>query len=196
MTNFQKFALAFIVVVGFFLIGGFAYKIGDKQGYKRGYNAIHPADTVWRDTTIVKDSLIEVVKWKEKDKLVYVPVKVDSLIHDTTYVALEREYKMYADSTFEAQVSGIDPTLDWIKIHQKTAYITNTVVQKEPYDWYLGVFGEGHYMNNRVGIAVGAIYEKQFLKDFSYYIKVGYDYNTMDHTWFGAAGVRIMFSHD
>lgn len=196
MTDFQRFALAFIVIVSFFLISCLSYKIGDKRGYKKGYNAIHPTDTIWRDVTVVKDSLVEVTKWKSKDKLVYIPVRVDSLIHDTVYIASAREYKQYIDSTFEAQVSGIDPTLDWIKVHQKTAYITQTVVQSKPYDWSLSLFGEGEYIPNSIGGKVGLIYEKSFYKDFTWYIKAGYEQGTVGKGVFVGVGGRITFAHN
>lgn len=196
MTEFQKFLLAFVVIAGFFLIGGFSYKFGDKHGYNRGYNAYHPTDTVYKDSLIYKDKLVEVIKWKEKEKPVPIYIKVDSLIHDTTYVALPREFKMYADSTFEAQVSGIDPTLDWIKIHQKTAYITQTVVQNKPYDWTLSLFGEGEFIPNSIRGRVGLIYERSFYKDFSWYTKAGYEYGNAGQGWFIGVGGKITFAHN
>lgn len=196
MTKFQKIIFILIGVIGF-LIGCFlSYKFGDNQGYNRGYNAYHKADTLWKEKTVYKDSLIEVIKWKDKDKLVYIPVKVDSLIHDTTYVVLPREFKMYADTSFEAQVSGVDPKLDWIKIHQKTAYITNTVVQHKPYDWSLSLYGEGEFVLNSVRGKVGIVYEKSIYKDFSWYAKAGYEYNNVNEGLFVGIGGKITFIHN
>lgn len=162
MTDFEKFCYAFLVVCGFSLAIGFSWRIAEKRGYRKGYDAAlslpHKADTVWRDTTIYKEHLVEVVKWKEREKTVLVPVHDSTLvtIHDTTYVALEREFKRYSDEDYEAQVSGVDPTLDWIKINQKTAYITNTVVKKQR--WAFGVTaGPGVVFNGKVHGGVGVV---------------------------------------
>ena len=139
MSDFQKFCAAFCLVVGIFLVGGFSYKLGHRIGYKAGYsdalNEPHKTDTVFVVDTHFVDNPTEVVKWK--DKIVYVPVS-DSVIihhHDTTYVALQFEKKMYSDSTYTAQVSGFEPSLDWIQVFQKTAYITNTVVEKKKWSF-------------------------------------------------------------
>ena len=135
MSEFEKFCIAFLIVVGVILAAGFSYKIGKKAGYRQGYDAAlnepHKADTVWRTDTFIVDNPVEVIRWK--DKLVYVPV-TDSVIihqHDTTYVALEFEKVEYADSTYKAVVSGFQPKLESISVYPKTAYITNTVVVKK-----------------------------------------------------------------
>jgi len=165
MTDFEKFCLAFCLVVGIILTAGFSVKIGQKIGYNKGYEAAlnepHKADTVWRDTTIYVDNPVEVVKWK--DKLVYVPI-TDSVIinhHDTTYIALQFESKIYADSTYRAQVSGFEPTLDWIQVHQKTAYITNTIVKRQ--HWGASITGGPAVLYNGkvhagIGVAIGLSY--------------------------------------
>ena len=58
--------------------------------------------------------------------MVYVPITDTIHHHDTTYSVLPREYKRYEDESYEALISGIDPLLEWIKVNQKTAYITET----------------------------------------------------------------------
>ena len=119
------------------------FQIGRAGGYQKGYddalNLPHVLDTVWRTKLVTIEKPVPVVKWKEREKPVNVPAKVDSLVyvHDTTFMPLPREYKQYSEENYTAQVSGIDPALDWIKINQKTAYITNTVVQKKR--WSFGV---------------------------------------------------------
>ena len=135
MSDLQKFVLAFIVVVCAALACGFCFKIGKHEGYRNGYKdgqevVVNKTDTIWKTDTHYIDNPIEVIRWK--DKLVYVPV-TDSVIihqHDTTYVALEFEKVEYADSTYKAVVSGFQPKLDWIEVYPKTAYITNTIVER------------------------------------------------------------------
>ena len=130
MTDFQKFCLAFIAVVGIFLVGVFAFKFGRKEGYSRGYSdacAQAHTDTVTRVDTVIRDHPVPVTVWK--DRLVYVPVPDSILVekHDTTYIALQFEKKEYADSTYRAVVSGFQPSLDWIEVYQKTQIITKTI---------------------------------------------------------------------
>lgn len=121
---------------------------------------------VQRDTLIVRDT-VRIAEYKEVTKKVterqLVPVTDTVVIHDTTYIVLERETKQYRDSLFCAQISGIDPSLDWIDIYTQTRNITTTV-KKKPVRWGIGVqagYGLG-YMNGKIGsgpyIGVGIDY--------------------------------------
>lgn len=56
---------------------------------------------------------------KTKPDTIYLPSINDS-------VAVDREIKLYKDSTYECQVSGIDPFLDYIKV-----FPTQTTIYKE-----------------------------------------------------------------
>lgn len=157
----EKYLLPFLVGVAFVALCIVTYQIGHGAGYADGINQPHKADTVWREKTVYVDKPVEVVKWKDREKLVYVPVNKDSLVyvHDTTFMPLPREYKQYSEENYTAQVSGIDPALDWIKINQKTAYITNTVVQKKRWSWSItagpGAFWNGGNVQFGVGAVVG-----------------------------------------
>lgn len=143
------------------LVGWIAFEVGDSHGYKRCINEPHKADTVWRDTTIYIDRPVEVVKWKDREKPVYIAV-TDTMVvsvHDTTYIAVEREIKGYSGEDYQAQVSGVQPQLDWIKVFPKTAYITNTVVEQRK--WSIGVSGgagvfwDGKEIKPGAGIILG-----------------------------------------
>lgn len=139
MNKFEKCASLFIVVCIMLLVTGVCCKISKHNGYKQGWNeAIESAvpDTVWRTDTITYEKPVEIVKYK--DKLVYVPVTDTIHKHDTTYIALQFEKKVYRDSTYRAVVSGFQPSLDEISVYPKTAYITNTIVEKAP-RWSFGV---------------------------------------------------------
>jgi hypothetical protein len=138
------------------------------SGYHKGKKSVkcpvvEKTDTIWHTDTYYVEKPIEVVKWKDREKLVYVPVNKDSLVyvHDTTYIALEREYKLYEGENYQAQVSGIDPALDWLKINQQTAYITNTVVDKRRWTFGItagpGVLYDGSF-HGGVGVVAGVQY--------------------------------------
>ena len=136
---------------------------GYRKGYKVALALPHQPDTVWRTETRYIEKPVEVVKWKDREKPVYVPVNKDSLvyIHDTTYIALEREYKLFEGENYQAQVSGIDPALDWLKINQQTAYITNTVVDKRRWTFGItagpGVIWDGSF-HGGIGVVAGLQY--------------------------------------
>ena len=156
----KNYLIAFLVGVGLVLIMLVFFWIGKEMGYAKGYddalNLPHKSDTVEVIKTVEIEKPVEVVKWKDREKLVYVPVDSLIYVHDTTLVAMEREYKQYKDETYEAQVSGVDPSLDWIRINQKTEYITNTVVKKQK--WGFGVtVGPGVVWDGKVHGGVGIV---------------------------------------
>ena len=134
------------------------YFIGKGNGYKAGWKAAVESavpDTVWRTDTITCEKPVETVKYK--DRLVYVPVAQNDTIHhhDTTYIALQFEKKVYQDSSYRAVVSGFQPSLDEISVFPRTAYITNTIVEK-PSRWSFGVTaGPGVFVDFTGAIHVG-----------------------------------------
>lgn len=70
-----------------------------------------PADTVWRERTVV----------------------------DSVEVEVPMERRLYEDSTYRAQVSGpaiggLHPSLDWVEVYNRT-----TTIAKKPNRWGLGV---------------------------------------------------------
>ena len=137
----KQYLLPFIVGVALVACILVSFLIGMGRGYSEGYekamNEPHKTDTIVKVDTHFVDRPVE--KWKTKEKVVFVPVKVDSLvtIHDTAYIALERERKGYSGDDYELEITGIEPNLEWIKTYQKTQYITNTVVEKKK--WSFGV---------------------------------------------------------
>jgi len=157
--SFQKFCAVFVLVVGIILTGGFAYKIGHRIGYQKGYDAAmnepHQADTVWKTDTIVIDNPTEVIRWK--DKLVYVPItNTDTIsVHDTTYIALQFEKVEYSDSTYRAVVSGYQPRLDEISVYPRTAYITNTITYRQRWGASITA-GPAIVWNGKVHAGLGA----------------------------------------
>jgi len=109
--------LALVVVI--LLIGGTFFIT--KHYYESKETETVKVDTVTVTTTKI-DTLVKI-------KPIYICRRVvDSIIvpvHDTTFIKLPREERDYRDSTYELTVSGYDPTLEKIKVYQKT--VTNTV---------------------------------------------------------------------
>lgn len=157
----KQYLIPFIVGVCFVIVCLLSFKIGSEGGYQRGYsdalNAPHKADTVFKTDTHFIEKPVEVVKWKDREKPVYVPKDSLIYIHDTTLVAMPREFKQYSREEYEAQVSGIDPSLDWIKVFPKSAYITNTVIEKRK--WSLGVtVGPSVVWDGKVHAGIGGTF--------------------------------------
>ena len=130
MTKFQRICGLFCLAVGIILAVGFAWKTGKSRGYSRGFSA--GVESVKKDTLTIVDTIridnpVEVIKWK--DKLVYIPITDTISIHDTTYIALQFEKKVYQDSAYRAIVSGFKPSLDEIEVYQKTQTIVKTITE-------------------------------------------------------------------
>lgn len=113
--------------------------------------------------TIVKYDTI----FKEKPVPVYVKSEPDTVFLpslDTT-VVLDKETKVYEDSSYKAQVSGFQPNLDWIEVYPKTSFVTEyqevKTVKKQRINW--GV---------QAGIGYGVFTHKPDL-----YIGFGVHYN-------------------
>lgn len=140
MTTYRRILGAICLAVGILLAVVLAAKIGQKRGYSSGYRdaiASIKRDTVWRDTTVFVDRPVP-FEVKPAGKEMY-PVGtvaqlkrvIDSLAAvrpDTAFVEIPvpietRLYRDEKDSTYVAQVSGFHPSLDWIEVRQKTAYI-------------------------------------------------------------------------
>lgn len=106
------------------------------------------------DVKIVVDTIsierpVPVEKVVTSTKLI--PVKGDTVynesvsiltVHDTTYVALQYQQNHYRDSLYEAWVSGVDPTLDSIKVYKTTKIVS----LKEPVRHKLNILLSGNYI--------------------------------------------------
>lgn len=165
-SDFKAFLLTFAAVTGIFLAAGFAYKYGsrkgEERGFREGYYAPHPADTIYRVDSFIIDRPVEVIKWKEKDRPVYIAVHDTTTINDTTFVVLPREVKVYADSAYKAHVSGVEPSLDWIEVYQRTQVITERVVKDAP-RWSFGITaGPGVLYDGEVRAGIGIVAGVQY----------------------------------
>lgn len=134
-------------------------------GYDRGRRSVKcpsvQTDTIVRVDTIVYDRPVEITKWREKT--VYIAVTDTQIVRttDSVYVALEREKKSYSGEDYTAIVSGIEPSLDEIKVFPKTVTITNTVTDKRRWTFGItagpGVLWDGSF-HGGMGIVAGLQY--------------------------------------
>ncbi len=74
-----------------------------------------------RDTIRVEKPIYITQRVTDTVKIVY--TLTDTLFRNDT-IYLPREEKIYVDSLFTAQVSGVQPSLDWIDVYPKTKIVT------------------------------------------------------------------------
>lgn len=120
-------------VVTYIIIGALLLMIGYILGRSRD-NAKEDTILVQRDTTIVRDT-VEIekpvpVKVTEKETL-FVAVTDTLRIKDTLYITLPKDVKIYANNEYYAEVSGYQPSLDYLEIYQKNVVVAQTERVKE-----------------------------------------------------------------
>lgn len=90
-------------------------------------------DTLWRDTTITHPTPTAST---QTGRTIFIPYLVTDTIrqNDTLLVEVPVEQKRYDDSLYTAWVSGYQPALDSIQLHQPTIVetITRTIVKPAP----------------------------------------------------------------
>ena len=93
-------------------------------------------DTVWKDTTIYQPQPAETV---DIGKTVYLRIPYPEYlpgdtIHDSIDVPVPIVQKRYDDSLYTAWVSGFEPNLDSISLHQPEIIttVTKTIVKQSP----------------------------------------------------------------
>lgn len=168
------------------------YDNGYPIGYKAGYDAPHPSEIVVKKDTEYVDKPVPIIEYRDTGLVVYVPVVVkDSTGHiDTTLAPLHPEVKQYADSTYRAQVSGIQPNLDWIEVYQKTTYITTTVTTEVPYKFTLSAFADGTATFNYFCARAGLQFDYQIYGPFRGYTSAGYEYGSVYKGGFVTSGIK------
>ncbi len=129
-----------------------------------------PNDNIIRDTLVVHDTIhIEkpVTKLVKTVDTVMVFATDTVRISDTLYIRIPMETKVYADSTYKAQVTGYRASLDWVEVYPQTVVITEQITKqvKKKTHWGIGISaGYGATLNNKQVV-------------LSPYIGVGVSYN-------------------
>ena len=150
MSDKQKaFLLLAIVSLFWLVVGGICgFFIG-----KAKYN-VPIVESVTRDTVVVVDTAYydrPVAKDSVRTRYVtrWLPAKHDTIsntvtmwAHDTVAVEVPITSKHYGSDTYDAWVSGFEPSLDSIRVYQRTAYVTEIrTISKPPNKWELDVVG-------------------------------------------------------
>jgi hypothetical protein len=145
-----------------------AYCAGCNTAQQRAISsAIQQADTLVIHDTITREMPVYITNTRVRTE--YVPVRDTLRLHDTLFVPITIEKRVYKDSLYRAEISGYKPSLDKIEIYQQTRTITRVeqVLVKDKKRWGLGIqAGYG------VGIHSGVVYTTP-------YIGVGVSYNLL-----------------
>lgn len=127
-------------------------------GYDRGFRGAPVRERI--DTVTVRETLTfyepkETVRYK--DRLVYVPVTDSVLVvqHDTTYLALQSERKVYEAEDYRAVISGVQPRLEELSVYPKTTIITDTKTIRQRWGFAVTA-GPGVVWNGSLHAGVGA----------------------------------------
>lgn len=123
--------VAFAIGAAFVLWTAGAFWLGRQACRKAPSGAVN----VKVDTLTVRDTLrvlgpFYVTARVESPQLF--PVVDTVRIRDTLFVALDREVREYPGEDYKAQVSGVDPRLDWIEVYPKTSIVTKEVRVEVP----------------------------------------------------------------
>ena len=101
-------------------------------------------DTAFYDRPAPKDSVRTkyVTRWLPVVRTDTISNTVTLWAHDTVAVEVPITSKHYGSDTYDAWVSGFEPSLDSIRVYQRTAYITEIrTISKPPNKWELDVVG-------------------------------------------------------
>lgn len=96
------------------------------------------------DTTIVVDTNIyinpiPVTVEVNINEMITVPSS-DIMIIEDSLIVLPMQTKTYEGKDYRCQVSGYQPSLDWIEVYPETKYITKeTTITQRPKRWGLGI---------------------------------------------------------
>ena len=133
---------------------------------------------VQKDTIVYRDTIkerypIEISKGVVDTMLV---VLRDTIrIHDTLFLSLPLEKKIYGNSEYYAEVSGYRPSLDYIEVFPKTKVITKTIQPTTKCNT-LSVGVEASYMN-ALSLPIYLEYERMLQKNVGIYGRMLYDVN-------------------
>ena len=107
--------LSYVIILGLLFVCFYQWK---NQEIKTIETIKIERDTITlRDTMRIPYPVYDTVYTHSTDT-VYLPSE------DTTMV-LQHQTKIYEDSTYKAQISGYNPSLDWIETYNNTKYIKN-----------------------------------------------------------------------
>ena len=157
MRTIQVIAIAVALLVAAFLLGRCT-----APEYEAETQVIERVDTLHIRDTVIREKPVY------RTEYVFVRDSVSVQVHDTVYINLPRQLRVYQDSLYRAEVSGVDPTLDRIEVYPQTKVVTKietqTIRVTERRKWGIGVqvgYGitkQGNAFNPGPYIGVGVSY--------------------------------------
>ena len=151
-----------LLVLGILACCAVSYFIGYDKGFRHAEQPVKEVrDTIVQRCTVTVDRPVEQIRYK--DKIVFVPVpELDTItLHDTTYIALQSEKKIYEDKDYRAVVSGIHPVLEQIQVFPETVAVTRTMTVRRQWGFSVtagpGVVWDGSF-HGGVGLVAGFSY--------------------------------------
>lgn len=131
-----------------------------------------------RDTTFVIDTHFVdnpvLVEKHAKDTL-FVAIRDTVVRNDTVYIPLPRETKIYAEKDYYAEVSGYEPSLDYLEVYPTTKFIKETQTVTNRNALTFGI--EPNYLNT-FSIPIYLEYERMLHKNVGIYGRINYDLQT------------------
>ena len=142
MTDYmlaKYYKRAFLVALGLFFAAVAWIAFGPHPQQPQP-SVVEKHDTLWRDTTITHPTPTASTQTGRTIFIPYIVSETDTIeAHDTLMVEVPVEQKRYDDSLYTAWVSGYQPALDSIRLHQPEVVTTveRTIVKPAP-RWSIG----------------------------------------------------------
>ena len=169
------------------LVVGFVIGILCRPRHIREVTKVVTDTLVVIDTQIIEKPVL--VARTVKDSLL-VAVHDTTRIHDTLYIALPMEKKIYKGEDYLAEISGYKPSLDRIEVYPKNTIITETITQSVTNRNALALGLEANYINSPY-IPIYLEYERMLHKNASFYARVLYDIPSQSYGFGLGAKVSI-----
>jgi hypothetical protein len=133
---------------------------------------------VQKDTIVYRDTIRESYPLEVNKEVIrkeYVIVRDTVRIKDTLYLSLPMERRVYGSDDFYAEVTGYNPSLDYIEVFPKTRVVTERIVEKRKMN-SLSAGIELGYMNG-LTLPIYLEYERMLQKNIGIYGQMLYDLN-------------------
>ena len=147
----------FPVIVLLLMVGCvlFGYKVGREGAFLPVQTRVeHTTDTLYVRDTITREMPVYAHSYVRDTILVRVT--------DTLVVELPREVRVYTDSLYYAEVSGYEPSLDYLEMYQQERVITQTVTEQVSVPvrkrWGVGV-----HVGYGIGTHAGTVYTTPYV---------------------------------
>ena len=160
------------------IIGALLLIVGFVIGLLCRSKSVERIVDVQRDTTFLVDThVIEkpvLVERRIKDTIL-VAIRDSIVRNDTVYLPLPKEVKIYAEKDYYAEVSGYEPSLDYLEVYPTTQFIKETQTVTRCNALTLGI--EPSYLN-AFSIPIYLEYERMLHKNVGIYGQLQYDLQT------------------